>query len=840
MEQFLNDLRYGMRGLLRTPGFTLVAILTLALGTGANSAVFSIINAVLLRPLPYNQPDRLVMLWGARPADQRMREPTSVLDLLDYRAQASSMDGIACLSYDDFNLSTGGEPTHVPGSIVSANFFSVLGATPQLGRFFLDGEDRAGANRVAVISDRLWNRRFAAETTVIGQQVQLNGGTFEIIGVAPARFISPEKNDEIWVSISFDGADALRVPSASSAEGLTDRRLRFLKCIGRLGNGSSLQQAQEEMTVISGRLEQQYAATNAGFGANLIPLRTEIVGEIGPRFLLLSLAVGLVLWIACTNVANLLLARSTARQREIAIRAAVGASRGRLLRQLLTESFLLAFIGGIAGLVLAFGGVKLLTALNPANIQRLSQASIDLKVLGFTLAVSVITGLVFGLVPAVHASKTDLSGALKEGARGPAQAYRGRLRSALVVLEVALTQLLLVAAALTLKSFYGLQQTDPGFSPAGVLTMQIALPAVKYSEDAKMTSFVEESLRRIQAIPGVQSAAVVTPLPLQSDTAMSFRFTIDGRPPASPNERLTASYRSISPDFFRAMGIPLAKGRFFSERDRDSAPPVVIINESMKRLYWPDEEAVGKRLSLTREGGVSREIVGVVADIKQSGLRSDAGAEMYHPFLQAPWPFMALAVRGSIEPSQLSGPVRGAILEVDLEQPVFDVKPMTQVVSESINEPRLITVLLAIFAAMAIILAAAGIYGVMSYLVDQRRQEIGVRMALGAAKRDILKMVAGRSMVMAGLGFVIGTAAWLAAPALFRAINNNAGSLKTGWFAALLQLIESLEILQPFRAADLVVFAVITPLLLVIAMLATLVPARRAAQVDPVVALRAE
>jgi putative ABC transport system permease protein len=640
--------------------------------------------------------------------------------------------------------------------------------------------------------------------------------------------------------MAFDGADSLRVPSASSAEELAVRQARFLKCVGRLSNGSSLEQAQKEMTVISGRLEQQYAATNVGFGVNLIPLRDEIVGQIGPRFLLLSLAVALVLLIACTNVANLLLARSTARQREIAIRAAVGAARGRLLRQLLTESLLLALVGGAAGLALAFGGVKLLAVLGPRDIPRLSNAGIDLEVLGFTLAVSIITGLVFGLVPAIHASKTDLSKALKEGARGPGQAYRGQLRSALVVLEVALTQLLLVSAALTLKSFYGLQQTDPGFNPAGVLTMQIALPAVKYGEDAKMTSFVEESLRRIQAIPGVQSAAVVTPLPLQSDTAMSFRFTIDGRGPASPNERLTASYRSISPDFFKAMGIPLHNGRVFSERDREGGPPVIIINESMKKLYWPNEEAVGKRISLTREGGVSREIVGVVADIKQSGLRSDAGAEMYHPFLQAPWPFMALAVRGSTDPSQLSGAVRSSILEVDLEQPVFDVKPMTQVVSESINEPRLITVLLSIFAAMAIILAAAGIYGVMSYLVDQRRQEIGVRMALGAAKGDILRMVAGRSLMMAVLGFVIGTAGWLAAPALFRAITSNAGSLKTGWFGALLGLIENLEVLRPFKAADLVVFAVITPLLLVIALLATIVPARRAAQVDPVVALRAE
>jgi putative ABC transport system permease protein len=820
MENLLQDLRYAFRAISKRPGFAAVAILTLALGTGANTAIFSVVNAVLLRPLPYREPGRLVMVWMTRAADNYKRDPVSVPDLLDLRAQNRSLEGLATLAYDDFNVTSGAEPLHVAGSFVSANFFEVVGSTPRLGRGFVEGEDKEGGSRIVVISDGLWKRHFGADPAILHSIVQLNGTGFEIVGVASPEFKSPEKSDELWVPMSFDGGDQLRVPSSTSAEGLTNRRMRFLKVVGRLRGDAGLDRARADMTAVAATLEQKYPDTNVGRGVNLVTLERELLGDIGTPLKLLQAVVFLILLIACANVANLLLARGTARQKEVAIRAALGAGRWRLLRHSLTESVLLSMAGGAVGLVLAYAAIKLLIAINPANVPRVSEVNLDWRVLLFTFVLSVVTGLIFGLVPALQSLRPDLSRELKEGGRGSSEGGRARLRSALVVLELALTTLLLIGAALTLRSFYEIQKIDPGFNYERVLTMQFALPATRYAEDSQITSFFDQSLKRIETLPGVESAAVATTLPLQGDSAISYRFTIDGRTPASPNERLTAWYRSVSCDFFKTMGIRLLTGRFFIESDRSGSPPVAIINDAMRRRYWPDEDPIGRRVSLTAEGGVSREIVGVISDIKQSALNSEAGDELYVPYLQFPWTFMALVVRTSNDPAQIAGAVRNEILAVDSAQPVFDVKPLSQLVGESISQPRLYTVLLLIFAAVALALAVVGIYGVISSSVTQRTQEIGIRIALGANPGDILGLVIGRAMALALVGLAIGLAA--------------AWSL-SWWVSAKLP-----DLLYSVSPRDVATFALMPLLLAFVAFLSSYIPARRATRVDPTIALRAE
>jgi predicted permease len=817
VEDLIQDIRYGIRSLYSNPGFTLVAVLALALGTGANTAVFSVVNAVLLRPLPYREPDSLIMLWSSSPKTDRLREPVSVPDMLDYRSQSSTLEGIASLAYDDFNLSTGDVPLHVQGSMVTANFFSVLGVTPALGRFFAAGEDRAGPGRVVVISNGLWKRRFGADPGILDHTIQLNGGTFNIIGVAPATFRSPEKTDELWIPLTLDGSDRLRVPSTTTPENLASRKFRFMKCVARLRSDATIETARADLSTIAARLEQQYPDMNSGFTVNLISIQDQIIGDIKPALRLLLAVVALVLLIACANVANLLLARGSGRHREIAIRLALGARRARVIRQLLTESTLLGLVGGAAGLLLAYAGIRVLIAINPANIPRLDNLGIDFRVLGFTLVVSLAAGLLFGVAPAIQVTKPDLCEALKEGTRGSTEGgVRQKTRSALVVLEVALTNVLLICAALMLRSFYTLQSVEPGFAPANVLTMQVALPPAKYSEDSLMSSFFEQALKRMATLPGVESVGAATTLPLQPDTAFSRRFTIENRAPASPNERLTASYRAVSPDFFSALLIPVLKGRVFTDSDRDQTPPVIVINEAMKRLYWGDEDPVGRRMAITAEGGVKREIIGVVGNIKQSSLHAESGAEMYETYLQSPWSFMAVVIRTAGDPNGIADAVRREILAVDPEQPVFDIRTMQQIVDESINQPRLYTTLLAIFAAVATILAAVGIYGVMSYTVSQRRHEIGIRMALGANPPDILRMVVRRAINLSVTGIAIGLAA--------------------AWF--LTRLVQ--DLLYGVAPRDPVAFLVIPLGLALVALGSSYWPARRATRVDPMVALRTE
>jgi putative ABC transport system permease protein len=816
MESLLFDLRFGLRTLLKNPAISAVAIVAIALGTGANSAIFSVVNAVVLRPLPYENPDSLVLVWGKNPTTAR--DAISVPDFLDHKNQNQVFTQMAGFAYDDFNLTTGDEPEHVPGTMVTANYFSVLGTNLSQGTTFRPEDDQPGANRVVIVGYGLWKRRFGSQPNFVGQTILLNGASFTVVGVAPASFQSPipEDNPQLWVPLSLDGGDRLRVPSSVNPSALNSRRTRFLIGIARLKPGVAARQAQADLATIAGQLEQQYKDTNAGVSAGVVPLREHIIGKIQSALMVLLVAVGFVLLIACANVANLLLARAAARRKEIAIRTALGAGRLRLIRQLLTESILLAVVGGALGLVLAYGEIRLLRALNPANIPRLTEIDIDGRVLGFTFLIAILTGIIFGLAPALQASKTDLNETLKEGARGSTGGInRQRVRSLLVVSEVALTVLLLIGAGLMIKSFISLQKVNPGFNADNTLTMLVNLPASKYSDDHQVEGFFEQALQKIEALPGVQSAGVVTSVPLTSTSIIRLRFIVDAHPPANASEVPRANYRSISHNYFRAMGISLVKGRFFSEQDRDKSLPVVIVNETMANRYWPGEDPVGKRLTIPLLAA-SREVVGVVADVKHSSLDTESGAEMYVPYLQKPFNFMAVVVRTAPDPLSMVNAVRGEILSVDKNQPAYDVKTMQQIVSESVSQPRLYMLLLGIFAALALVLAAVGIYGVMNYSVAQRTHEIGIRMALGAQRSDILKMIVGQGMILAAVGIVAGLVAAFLVTRVMETLLFGVGT------------------------RDLPTFLIIPLVLATVAFLSSYIPARRATKVDPMIALRYE
>jgi putative ABC transport system permease protein len=821
MENLWQDLRYGLRGLGRQPGFTIVAIIALALGTGANTAIFSVVNAILLRPLNYGAPQQLVMVWGTNSRSNIDKDGLSVPNLLDYREQSSTLEQITAFSQGDFNLSRGGEPIHVQGAYVTADYFTTLGVQARYGRIFSDGEDQSRAPRVVIISDALWQRQFAGDRNLLDQTIQLNGASFTVVGILPQNFQPVNPGDELFVPMALDGGDLQRTPPVGPPEIMKMRNMRFLYAFGRLKPGASLAQAQSEMSAIAARNEAQYPNENASIGANIISMQEEVIGDVRPALKLLLVAVAAVLLIACVNVANLLLARAAARQKEIAIRTALGASRRRIIGQLLTEAVLLGLAGGLVGLGLAFAGLKLLLRLNPPNIPRLAEINMDLRVLGFTLLVSLLTGLIFGLVPALQASKPNLNETLKEGARGSSVGgHRQRLRSALVVVEMVLTTMLLIVTGLMIKSFSSLQQVNPGFNSSNLLTMWIDLPPAGYSEDPQIRGFFNQAFTRLQSLPGVESASGVSSLPLTTTFIARFRFTVDGRPPAAPNERLSANFRVIHYNYFKTMGIPLRSGRAFSEADGDQSPPVAIINESFKRRFWPDEDAVGKRITIPGIGNLSHEIVGVVSDVKHVALDQDAGWELYVPYQQKPLNVMSFVVRTAGDPTRLTPSVQQAILDVDPGQPIYDIKTMDQVVSDSLSQPRLYSALLGIFAAVALILAAVGIYGVMNHTVSQRIHEIGIRMALGAQRGDILRMIIGQGMGMALLGVGLGLAAALLLS--FTATRFISGLLFT------------------VGVRDLTTFVVAPILLAIIAFLSIYIPARRATRVEPMVALRYE
>ncbi|HEX8161816.1 MAG TPA: ABC transporter permease [Pyrinomonadaceae bacterium] len=806
MRTFWQDIRYGVRVLLKSPGFAAVAVLVVALGIGANTAIFSVVNAVLLRPLPFESPERLVRVFGTNPQRNSFSRPYSYLNFSDLRAQNGSLEGLAAYTATSAALSGAETPEQITGVVASGDIFRVLKTKPLAGRLLVPEDEKPGGTPVAVISHGLWQRRFGADPSVVGRLIRLDGREREIVGVTPADF---------RFEFVTDAAD-FWTPIDPQASGFQSRGAIFLEVIGRLKPGVSIAQAQADMSGVMGRLQQAYPNPNAGIGIRLSGAREELVGDLRPTLLVLLGAVGFVLLIACANVANLLLARASGRGREMAVRVALGASRGRIVRQLLTESTLLACSGGLLGLLFAVWGVSLLSSFIPADVPRFDETSLDLRVLGFTLAASVVTGLLFGLAPAIRSSKLDMNEALKEGGRSATEGRgHNRVRSLLIVSEVALSLVLLIGAGLLIKSFVKLRNTDPGFNPQNTLTASLSLASVRYEKDEQITRFYDQLIERVRALPGVESVGGVMPLPL-SGNGMAYSFVLTDRPEPPPGQGLSASARFATPDYFRAMGIPLRGGRLFTEEDRAGAPPVLVINEAFARRYLPGEEPLGKRMRIGYNR-IEGEIVGVVGDVRGNSLSVPGGPEYYIPQSLAASGDMSLVVRTSTgDPASLTPALRGVVREMDKDQPLYEVRTMAALVSRSVARQRFSMTLIGVFAALALALAAVGIFSVMSFLVAQRTHEIGIRMALGAQGRDILRMVVGQGMTLTLVGVGIGLA---------------------GAFG-LTRLMSGL--LFGVSATDPATFGGVAALLAAVALVACYVPARRATRVDPMIALRHE
>ena len=811
MGTLWQDLRYGARMLAKNPGFTAVAVVALALGVGANTAIFSVVNAVLLRPLQYPHAERVVAIQELNEKGSRVQ--VTPANFLDWRAQNTVFEHLAAIYARTANLAAGDEAERIDLAMTSANFFEVFGVRPQLGRFFVPEEEAAGHAPVVVISHGLWQRRFGGDPSAVGKTLALDGQTYAVVGVAPAGFQYPDKT-EAWLP-PFQ-----RVPTLSAQMDVERARgFGFLSAVGLLKPGVSVRQAHDEMQIITARLRQQYPESNNRRFNRVVSLHTHLVGESSRALLLLLGAVALVLLIACTNVANLLLARAAARQKEIAVRIALGATRLRLVRQLLVESVLLAVAGGAAGLLLGLWGVDLMKGLLPLDFPRAQSIGVDLRVLGFALLVSVLTGVLFGLAPALQYTNPDVNESLKESARGSAGgARRSRLRALLVVSEVALSLVLLVGAGLLFRSFMRLQAVELGFRPQRLLTFRLAPAGPNFRQDAQYSAFYSRVAEHVRALPGVEEVGVINTLPLKKGWTTGIMFA--GRPPLTPDKRPVVNYRSVNPEYFRAMNIPVLKGRAFDARDDDRSPRTLLINQSLVRRDFPGEEPVGKKINFGIVGDDGQpvwfEVVGVVADVRNLELNSEPTPEIYTSYLQDPFASMSYVVRTQVDPESLAPAVREAVRQVDKAQPVAEVQEMERIVSQAAAQPRFNSLLLGIFAGVALVLAAAGIYGVMSYAVTQRTHEIGVRLALGAQRRDVFKLIMGHGARLVLAGVAVGLLAAL----------------------ALTRVMEGL--LFGVTATDPLTFAGIALFLICVAALACYVPARRATKVDPLIALRYE
>ena len=805
IETVWRDVRTGLRALVHSPVFTLVTVLSLALGIGANTAIFSVVNGLLLRPLPYPESEQIVHVWHTPPQQSFPgldRFSVSPANYIDWKAQSSAFEQMAVYTYTGVSLSTSNDPLPLTGAAVSSDFFSVLRSNPMQGRTFTPDEERPGRDQVVVIGHSVWQRAFGANPNIIGQTVTLNSRKFTVVGIMAAGFEFPQQAD-LWVPLAWDDNER------------QTRSIHDYLVIARLKQNVSLDQARAEMSTISSRLEQQYPEENSGWGAVVIPLRDDLVGDIRLALLVLFCAVGFVLLIACANVANLMLARGANRQKEIAVRIALGAGRARLIRQLLTESVLLAVTGGLLGLLLAVVGSKILVELG--DLPNAGDIGIDTWALGFTMLVSVGAGIMIGIVPALQFTKTNLTETLKQGSgRMGGTSLKQHTRKALVISEVALSLVLLIGAGLMIRSFWKLQNVDPGFDTSNALTMNVGLTNARYPEPHQRLAFVDRAMEQIRAVPGVVSVGTTTRIPLAGGGSTQ-PFTIEGRPAASIAEQPMAQTRYISPDYFRAIGIPLRQGRFFSDYDRDNSQPVIIISEAMARRFWPGENPIGRRLTASfHPDQGAREIVGVVGDVKTSGLDADSSSMMYMPYKQVPLPFVSFVVRTASNPENLVQPVSRAIYSIDKEQALTNVRTMEQVLTESLSGRRFNMTLLLTFAGVALLLAAVGVYGVMNYTVTLRRRELGIRMALGAERRDVLRLVLGQGLTLT----LIGVAAGLISA------------------YALTRLMASL--LYGVTATDYLTFGSVSAVLIAVGLAASYIPARRATKVNPTIALRAE
>lgn len=810
LETVTQDIRYGARVLAKHKAFTIVAVVTLALGIGANTAIFSVVNELLLRPLPFRDPERITTLWEISP-EGRHQNTTSRANFRAWREQSSSFEYMAAFTDQRVNLTDAGEPEELTVQIATADFFKVLGVEPLLGRTFLPEGQERGDQPITILSYGLWQRRFGGQPSIIGQQITLNGKKATVVGVMPRNFQfyirqrGTGRPAELW---SF-------FPIAPFPNGAGEVG-RFLSSVGRLKPGVSPAQADAELRTIEARLAEASPKFNKNYSAEVLPLREQFFGNVRRPLWLMLGAVGFVLLIACANVANLLLSLASAREKEIALRAALGAARTRIVRQLLTESLLLALMGSVLGLGLAWIGIKALIAISPSDIVGLDGVRMNLTVLAWTLGVSLLTGIVFGLAPALQVSRLNLNDTLKEGGKSESSGSGNnrRLRSGLVVAEIALAVVLLASAGLLVKSFIRLQQVDRGFNTDNVLTMVVRLPGSKYDDDPEVVQFFGQALEKVRVLPSVQSAGIVNYLPFYGGLGAATGFAIEGRPAPPVGQEPSTNVRVADSDFFKTMGIPLLRGRTFSDVENREVKHVILINETMAAKYFPNEDPIGKRLDVAMfDKPNPAEVIGIVGNVRYESLVDEMEPLVYFPLSDLTYPFMTLVIRTSSDPVSIAAPVQREIRSIDPNQPVSDVRTMNQVMAETVSRSRFNTLLLAIFAGLATLLSAVGIFGVMNYSVGQRTRELGLRLAIGAQPRQVLLLVLRQGMLLTVVGVVLGLAAAL----------------------ALTRLLSGLLFgVEPF---DPLTFTAISAFLMAVSLLACYLPARRAMKIDPLVAL---
>ncbi|MGH9929524.1 MAG: ABC transporter permease [Pyrinomonadaceae bacterium] len=818
MEVFWRDTIYGLRVMRQSPGFITIAILALALGVGANTAIFSVVNAILLHPINYENPDRLMMVWEKSAKRGFGEFPTSLPNFTDLRTNNKSFEDLGAFADSNFNLTGGDQPERVIGIRTSASLLTLIGSRPLIGRLFLAGEDQPQASRVLILSHHLWQRSFGANQNLVGKTVALNGESYTVIGVMPPDFKFPPSFSATVASSQYAMPHAdLWVPLSSDAVPIA-REVRYLFMIGRLKAGVTPEAAQAELNVIASGLQKEYPGTNADMEVDIIPLRQQVTGDIRLALIVLFGAVGCVLLIACANVANLLLAKASGRQKEVAIRMAMGANRLRIIRQLLTESLFLSLSGGLLGSLLAVLVLRQLVIFSPANVSLPDNIGIDYQVFAFTLMLSLLTSLIFGLAPALQASKSDLNETLKEGGRGSSGGSKqNRLRGLLVITEVALALILLIGSGLMIKSFMRLQNINPGFSPENLITLEIQLPQNKYAEKERQTAFQRQLVQHISDIPNVKSAATVDNLPFSGNES-NVGLAIEGQPPLSATQRPRAFLRNASENYFQAMNIPLRQGRTFVDNDNANAPGVAIINETAARRFWPNEDPIGKRLK--RGAADSKNpwlmVVGIVGPVSHTALEVASQPELYLPFQQNPEANLTLVAKTNSDPRSYTNAVRREVAALDKDLPVSNLRFMDDIIAKSVAQPRVYALLLGIFAGLALILAAIGIYGVMAYSVTLRTREVGIRMALGAQPGDVLKLIIKQGMALALAGLITGL---VISFALTRVLASQ---------------------LYGVSSTDPSTFAAISLLLMLVALIACFIPALRATKVDPLIAVRHE